>query len=119
VPRRRWTRRALNRPSFRVAWSENAARDLEELTSYAAQESPARARRLLGRVRKWAAALERFPDRGRRVPELLELGITTWRELVASPYRLVYRREGHDVFVDGLFDTRRDLEELLVERLLT
>lgn len=102
-----------------MAWSENAARDLEDITRYLARESPARARRLLTRVRKCAATLERLPGRGRVVPELLEFGITHWRELVAKPYRLVYRHEGNIVFVDGLFDTRRDLEELLVERLLT
>jgi plasmid stabilization system protein ParE len=102
-----------------VAWSENAARDLEDITRYLARESPATARRLFDRVRKWAATLERLPQRGRIVPELLEFGIDRWRELVARPYRLIYRVEGDTVFVDGLFDTRRDMEELLVERLIT
>lgn len=70
-------------------------------------------------MRKWAATLERWPQRGRVVPELLAFGITSWRELVAKPYRLVYRIEDRDVFIDGVLDARRDLEELLVERLLT
>jgi hypothetical protein len=64
-------------------------------------------------------ALTRLPDRGRVVPELLEFGITAWRELVAKPYRLMYRHEGRRVFIEGVFDDRRDLEELLIERLLT
>ena len=70
-------------------------------------------------MRRWAGTLKTLPGRGRVVPELLEFGITRWRELVTGPYRLVYRLEGRVVFVDGLFDARRDLEELLVERLLT
>ena len=56
---------------------------------YLARESPAGARRLLTRVRKWAATLRALPQRGRVVPELLEFGITTWREMVADPRGLV------------------------------
>jgi len=102
-----------------VAWSENAAQDLEDITRVLARESPTTARRLLNRVRAWAATLQRLPHRGRVVPELREFGISTWRELVARPHRLVYRLEGRTVFIDGLFDARRDLEDLLIERLLT
>ena len=42
----------------------------------------------------------------------------TWRELVIRPYRLVYRIEGDTVIVLAVFDARRDLEDLLLERLL-
>jgi len=42
----------------------------------------------------------------------------TWRELVVKPYRLVYRIEGDTVTVLAVFDGRRDLEDLLLERLL-
>ncbi|MBI4501237.1 MAG: type II toxin-antitoxin system RelE/ParE family toxin [Gemmatimonadetes bacterium] len=109
----------MSRAAYRVLWSENAALDLEEAVRYLARESPAGARRWLTRVRKWAATLRALPQRGRMVPELLEFGITTWRELVADPYRLVYRIDRRTVFVDGLFDSRQDLEELLITRLLT
>ncbi|MBI4501225.1 MAG: hypothetical protein HY700_08695 [Gemmatimonadetes bacterium] len=77
--------------AYRVLWSENAALDLEEAVRYLARESPAGARRLLTRVRKWAATFARSA---------------------------ATRARGAD-FVDGLFDSRQDLEELLVARLLT
>ncbi len=42
----------------------------------------------------------------------------TWRELLIEPYRLIYRIEGDTVTVLALFDGRRDLEDLLLERLV-
>ena len=39
-------------------------------------------------------------------------------ELTIRPYRLVYRIEGDTVTVLAVFDARRDLEDLLFERLL-
>jgi hypothetical protein len=42
----------------------------------------------------------------------------TWRELIVKPYRLIYRIEGEVVNVLAVFDGHRDLEDLLLERLL-
>jgi len=42
----------------------------------------------------------------------------TWHELVVKPYRLAYRVSRDTVKVLALFDGRRDLEDLLFERLL-
>jgi toxin ParE1/3/4 len=41
----------------------------------------------------------------------------TWRELVMRPYRMIYRMEGDTVTVLAVFDGRRDLGDLLLERL--
>ncbi len=103
---------------FRVEWAETAARDLEELLGYIAADSEINAAHVLERIETRAAALESSPGRGRVVPELAHFGMRTWRELVVRPYRLVYRLEGDTVTVLALFDGRRDLEDLLLERLL-
>ena len=42
----------------------------------------------------------------------------TWREPIVRPYRLVYRIEGDTVTELAVFDGRRDLEDILLERLL-
>jgi toxin ParE1/3/4 len=39
------------------------------------------------------------------------------RELVVSPYRLVYRVGSDAMVVLAVFDGRRDLEDVLVDRL--
>ncbi len=108
----------MARPRLRVQWAEAAVRDLEELMTFIAMDSQADATRVLKRLETRAATLESSPQRGRIVPELVHFGMRTWRELVVRPYRLVYRIEGDTVNVLAVFDGRRDLEDLLLERLL-
>jgi addiction module RelE/StbE family toxin len=108
----------MARRRFRVQWAEVAARDLEELVTFIAEDSPPDAERVLRRLEQRAATLESTPARGRLVPELRRFGMRTWRELVVRPYRLVYRIEGDTVTVLAVLDGRRDLEDVLLERLL-
>jgi len=103
---------------FRVEWAEVAVRDLEELVTRIAADSVINADRVLERIEARAVSLESSPSRGRIVPELAHFGMRAWRELIVRPYRLVYRIEGDTVTVLALFDGRRDLEDLLLERLL-
>ncbi len=102
----------------RGIWAEAAVRDLEDIISFVAVDSPLDAERLLERLSAKARSLETSPDRGRIVPELLRFGMRTWRELVVRPYRLVYRVTGKTVIVLALFDGRRELEDILLERLV-
>ena len=60
--------------------------------------------------------LEALPDRGRVVPELERRGIAAYREIIAKPYRIVYRVVGPEVWILAIVDGRRDLDELLYER---
>jgi toxin ParE1/3/4 len=108
----------MARRRFRVQWAEVTVRDLEEIVAFVAVESEQGTERLLRQIETRAASLESSPARGRVVPELARFQMRTWRELVIRPYRLVYRIEGDSVTVLAVFDARRDLEDLLLERLL-
>jgi plasmid stabilization system protein ParE len=108
----------MARRRFRVRWAEVAVRDLEDIAAYLVVDSEQAAEGLLRQIEHRAATLESTPARGRLVPELARFGMRTWRELVIRPYRLVYRIEGDSVTVLAVFDARRDLEDLLLERLL-
>ncbi len=105
-------------PRLQVLWAEAAVQDLEELVSYVAADSPVNARVLLARLRDRAASLETSPMRGRVVPELARFGIRSWRELVEKPHRVIYRVTKEEVFVLAVFDGRRELEDVLLERLV-
>jgi len=107
----------MARRKWRVVWAESAADDLVEIVSFIAGNSPANAHRLLIRLRSRADSLERSPQRGRVVPELASAGTRMWRELVVKPYRIVYRIRKDIVMVGAVVDGRRDLEDLLLERL--
>ncbi len=108
----------MARRRFRVAWAEAAIRDLEEIAGFIARDSPANAETVVRRVQERAESLERFPDRGRVVPELAGWGIRTWKEVLLPPYRILYRSERREVLIAAVLDGRRDLEDLLLERLI-
>ena len=103
---------------YLVVWARAAAHDLEELVAYIAADSPVKARKVLRKLRERAARLEVSPERGRIVPELAGLGIRTFRQLVVRPYRMMYRVDDDRVTVLAVFDGRRDIEEVLLERLV-
>ena len=107
----------MARRKCRVLWTEAATHDLVEIVSFVAWKAPANARRLLLRLRSRADSLERSPQRGRVVPELATVGTRAWRELIVKPYRIVYRISRDIVLVGAVIDGRRDLDDLLLERL--
>ena len=108
----------MGRRRYRVIWARAASEDLADLVAYIAADSPSNARRLLQRLEEKASALDVAPERGRIVPELGKFGIRAFREIIVRPYRLVYRLAEGRVSVVAVFDGRRDLEDVLLERLV-
>jgi toxin ParE1/3/4 len=108
----------MRKRSFRVLWTETAIRDLEGLIDYIARDAPINAGKILSQLRSKAESLTIAPERGRLVPELLRHGLAVWRELIVRPYRILYRIEGKTVYVLAVLDSRRDLEDVLLERLV-
>jgi plasmid stabilization system protein ParE len=108
----------MPRRRFRVQWAEVAVRDLEDLVAFVAIDSQGDAERVLRRIEIRAASLEVAPQRGRVVPELARFGMRAWREIISRPYRILYRIEGDTVTVLAAFDGRRDLEDVLLDRLV-
>ncbi len=103
---------------YDVQWADTAEKDLESIISYIANDSVEQALRVLEIIRVKAEALNRFPDRGRVVPDLTEQGITLYRELIIAPWRLLYRISGTTVYVLAVFDSRRNPEDILLNRFL-
>ena len=98
-----------------VRWTEVAAKDLESILAYIADDNPRRAVEILGRIERRAASLRTFPKRGRVVPELRSHGIAAFRQLAERPWRIVCRVDGARVLVYAVVDGRRNLEDLLLE----
>ena len=108
----------MARPKGAVVWTDAASADLVEIVSFVAADSPAAARKLVDRLRTRADSLADLSKRGRIVPELASSGDRAWREVQVKPYRLIYRVGGRTVVVGAVLDSRRDLEEVLLERLV-
>jgi toxin ParE1/3/4 len=78
-------------PRFQVSWTEQAFTDLTDIVRYIALDSPQSALRVYKRIRTRANTLKTFPERGHVVPELAELGVTSYSELAIPPWRIIYR----------------------------
>ena len=102
-----------------VAWAQVAVHDLERIVDFIIDEAPLNARKVVARIERAAASLATLPTRGRVVPELRWHGIDRYQELQVPPWRLVYRVEREEVIVLAVLDSRRGLEDLLLERFLS
>jgi len=103
---------------YQVTWAAIAQHDLNQIINYIAIDSPANASRILRKIKQKVSALYTMPDRGRIVPELKEQGIHTYRELIIAPWRVIYRISDTTVFVLSVIDSRRNVEDILLDRLI-
>ena len=62
--------------------------------------------------------LKSLPGIGRVVPELERHNVCLYRELILSPWRLIYRYDRDHVYVLAVIDGRRNLEDVLLRRLM-
>jgi toxin ParE1/3/4 len=104
--------------TYTVRWSATSESDLKSIIEYIAKDSPSRACELLRKIKEKASNLHSFPSRGRIVPELQDQGITQYRELVVSPWRIIYRISEETVYVLSALDSRQNVEDLLLKRLI-
>ena len=104
--------------TYKVIWTDVAERDLESVIDYLADDHPQNAVRVLDRIIKKAHSLKRNPKRGRKIPEFAEFHDSSFRELLIPPWRLIYRIMEKRVDVLAFLDGRRDLAELMYERLI-
>jgi len=103
---------------YAVEFAAIAERDLQAIVEFIAADDPVAALRVLDQIESRCAALKQMPERGRVVPELAAFGIHTYRELVVVPWRMVYRVSGTTVSILAIVDGRRNIEDILLDRLI-
>lgn len=105
---------------YEVLVTAGAERDLAAIYEYVAESKSERAaERLFERLLDVSKRLAAFPERGSHPAELLALGIRDFRQVMMRPYRIIYRVMGKQVFIMLIADTHRDMQTLLMQRLLT
>ena len=72
----------------KLRWTTQAVEDVEAIRNFIANDSDAYADLVVARLLEAVERLERFPRSGRIVPELADPQL---REIIESPYRIVYR----------------------------
>lgn len=91
---------------------------MEDIAAYIEADCAINALAVVERIEARAESLTTMPRRGRIVPELRWHGITAFQELIERPWRIVYQIQGEKVGVVAVLDGRRELEDLLLGRLV-
>ena len=103
---------------FVVEWAQPASKDLENIIDYISQDNVDTAITIFEKIKSKCNTLNQFPDRGRIVPELKAYGILSYREVIISPWRVIYRISDLKVLVLAVIDSRRNMDDILIERFL-
>ncbi len=104
--------------SFRIFWTKTAREDLFEIIEYIKIDSISIARKILDEIETEVSRLTDFPQHGRVVPELKDLNVYRYREIIISPWRVIYRVEQQKIFIMAVMDGRRNVEDILLNRQL-
>ncbi|WP_291323676.1 type II toxin-antitoxin system RelE/ParE family toxin [Desulfonatronospira sp.] len=102
--------------AYHIKWAAVAQSDLKQIIDHIAVDSPENALRVLKKLREKATSLYTLPDRGRIVPELKDQGIHIYREIIVPSWRIIYRISDTNVFVLSVIDSRRNVEDILLDR---
>ncbi len=100
---------------FIVRWTAEAEVDAATIVEYF--NDPINAEKVIVQFGEKADSLQTLPERGRVVPELRKIGVLQYLETFHKPWRMVYKIQGHAVWIMAVLDGRRDLADLLFERL--
>ncbi len=104
---------------FNVYLIIDAESDLWDIYHYVAQnDSVEKADSLLDNLERTIAKLETMPLRGHFPPELKRVSVLEFREIFFKSYRIIYQVIKSRVYVHCVLDGRRDMQDLLHERLL-
>jgi toxin ParE1/3/4 len=103
---------------YKTIISRYAEDDLVEILEYYTAKNEVYAHKLLMVFEKRVEEVKEYPERGRVVPELEKQNILEYRELIEGNYRIVYAIEDKNVTIHTILDSRRNLEELLIKKLL-
>jgi toxin ParE1/3/4 len=102
-----------------LIYGDGARSDILAIADHIAHDSPINADKALGRLERRIATLMIFPERGRVVPELQWHGINHIREIFEKPWRILYQLRASRVVIVAVYDGRRDLQDVLLERFLS
>ena len=92
--------------ALRIAWSQPAVHDLEAISAFIAEDSPAYASTVIRNLVHRTRNLAKFPRSGRRVPEFDDENI---REVIVYGYRLIYHLQIETVLIVAVIHGKRIL----------
>ena len=103
---------------FEVLWTKSAEYDLELIIQYLKLDSVSIAKEIFFELIKECENLYYFPQRKRVVPELQQIGIFKYREIIYKRWRVIFKIENEKVYILLVVDSSRNLEDILFQRLI-
>ena len=103
---------------FEILWTKSAEYDLELIIQYLKLDSVSIAKEIFIDIKKECENLYYFPQRKRVVPELQQIGILKYRELIYKRWRAIFKIEKQKVYILLVVDCSRNLEDILFQRLI-
>lgn len=97
-----------------IIWTNTALDCIDETAEYIAVSNPSAASKLVRNIFEKADRLELFPESGRLVEEVKDMG---YREVVTNPCRVIYKIEDDQVFILHVVRQERDLRRYLLDQL--
>jgi toxin ParE1/3/4 len=103
--------------TYEIEFTHWAELDLDEITTYIAENDDiSKAVRVYLKLKEKILNLSEFPNRGRIVPELKRIKVMDYREIIVNPYRIIYRVENKTVSIFAVFDGRRQIDDIIYQR---
>ena len=104
---------------YNVHIISDAEEDLFKIYKYVATyDAVGKADNLLIKLEESCNSLKNFHERGHLPPELDRIGVKMYKEIHFRPYRIIYQIFKKDIYIHCILDGRRDLMDILKERLL-
>ena len=103
---------------FEVIWTKNAEFDVELIIEYIKTDNFNVAKKIFFEIKKECNNLYFFPERKRIVPELQQIGILKYREIIHKRWRIIYKIDDTKVYILLVVDSSRNLEDILFQRLI-
>ena len=103
---------------YTVNWTDDAISDLDNIIGYIFKENETNAKNMYLAIKEQCQDLDYFPLRGRIVPELEILGFMYYREIIYKRWHIIYSIEGKNIYLLLILDSRQDIQEQLVQRVL-
>jgi len=98
-----------------TGWAES---DLDDIVTYIAEnDDVSRAVKFYYKIKQKIFSLNVLAERGRIVPELKQINVRDYQEIIYNPYRIIYTVKDTTVFIIAIFDGRREIEDIIFRRI--
>ena len=105
--------------NYQVNILEQTEQDLLDIYYYVAyHDDEEKALNLLDKLEEACLSLDNMPQRGVIPQELSQIGVLDYLQIVCFSYRILYQIDNDQVFIYAVLDGRREMQQLLEQRLL-